>query len=91
MLLAGHATAATIEKAPKDDRQNIYDTSSIQPIPHASFISVEKFKQYRACAAKARNDKDKASCGKYQYSVPYSFSDETLRVGQGHAAGMAAF
>ncbi|OLV16144.1 hypothetical protein BOO71_0012847 [Deinococcus marmoris] len=82
LLLAGCATAATTEKAPKYDRRNIYDTSSMRPIPHASFINVEKFKQYKTCAAKARNDKDKAGCGKYQYRVPYSLSDETLRVGQ---------
>ncbi|GGO33464.1 hypothetical protein GCM10008949_32670 [Deinococcus humi] len=82
LLLMGHATAATTEKAPKYDRQNIYDTSSSRPVPHASFMSVEKFKQYKSCAAKAKNDKDKAGCGKYQYNVPYSFRDETLRVGK---------
>ena len=82
LLLAGHATTETTEQAPKYDRQNTYDTSSNRPIPHASFISVEKFKQYKACAAKAKNDKDKGGCGKYQYNVPYSFSDETLRVGK---------
>lgn len=81
LLLTGHATAATTDTAPKYDRQNIYDTSSIRPIPHASFINVQKFKQYKTCAAKVKSDKDKANCGKYQYNVPYSFSDETLRVG----------
>lgn len=80
LLLASHAAAAAAEKAPKYDRQNIYDTTRLTPLPHASFISVQKLKGNKACAAKAKNDKDKANCGKYQYSVPYSLNGETLRV-----------
>lgn len=81
LLLTGQVAAVPeTEEAPKYNRLNIYNTTSLTPLPHASFINTAKFREYQECVARAKSDKK--NCAKYQFNVPYSLTDETVRVGK---------
>lgn len=79
-LLVGARAAA--EDAPNYDRQNIYNTTNLTPLPHASFINVQRLTAYKDCVAQAQTEDAKKRCEKYQFQVPYSMADETVRVGK---------
>lgn len=66
-------------KTPKYERSNIYDTTSLQPVPYATFINVANFEGNKECKAK---DPKATNCNKYSYKVPYSLDTATVQVGQ---------
>lgn len=86
--LCAHAFAEDAPKAekpaeaPKYDRNNIYDTSVMTPYPYSTFTNVAKFKENKECESKAKNADERANCPQYSFVVPYSMSNETVRVGK---------
>lgn len=60
-------------------RNNIYNQTSLTPIPHARFLNVDAFQKFKQCQARG---KESSGCGTYEFTAPYSLDSETVRVGQ---------
>ena len=70
------ATAAGAAQAPDySQRNNVYSSTQLTPVPHARFINVEALRQYRRCAAQGGQN-----CQSYEFTAPYSLDSETLKV-----------
>lgn len=80
LLIGGVLTlgaVASAQEAPDySQRNNIYSSTGLTPVPHARFMNASAFREYKKCLAQQEGQ----SCQKYEFTAPYSLDSETLKV-----------